>query len=399
MENTWPYFQVFGRLSRAARPAVVTPVCLARVVSSGDNCRMDPAAGLDARHAWISAANRLLFAGLPLRDPDSRIELARFLQAARLPLPAGERHAILIEILAVMNPHSGRRLPSLADRYLLKSAGRIGQIDVFAECVTEVIGYRGIGHPAVQRAVSLMEAHFANSGLTLARLADMVGLKAAVLSDRFRSCTSLTPGEYLRNLRLDRAAARLTTTGDRIKEVWVSVGYNDAANFGHDFRHKFGVSPRAYRAMTSSDQSQSHINQGVRGSQAGDGRGAGLVLLVDDDAVLRDITRRLLERAGFVVLTASDGASGLAEASRHPVDVLLLDYRLPDLDGIQFLRALRAQRPGRKPAVAVFTADWTVEDHAAEIVSLNAGILSKLCDFDTVEHMVKSYCGLPLNAA
>lgn len=41
--------------------------------------------------------------------------------------------------------------------------------------------------------------------------------------------------------------------------------------------------------------------------------------------------------------------------------------------GAGVLRTLRRDRPGPKPAVALFTADWTVEDHAAEIVALNAG--------------------------
>jgi len=53
----------------------------------------------------------------------------------------------------------------------------------------------------------------------------------------------------------------------------------------------------------------------------------------------------------------------------------------------------------REPAVAVFTADWAAEDHAAEIVNLNAGLLFKLCDFDTLARLVRSYCDLPVKVA
>jgi DNA-binding response OmpR family regulator len=120
------------------------------------------------------------------------------------------------------------------------------------------------------------------------------------------------------------------------------------------------------------------------------------VLVVDDDPVLCDTTERLLRRSGFKVLTASDGKTGLAQVGRGNIDVVLLDYCLPDVSGIEFLRTLRREYQGPKPAVAVFTADWAAEDHAAEIVELNAGLVFKLCDFDTLERLVRSYCDLPM---
>jgi AraC-like DNA-binding protein len=353
----------------------------------------------EARHALVSAANHFLFAALPLREPDSRACLQAFVAAAdRILLPTADRHAILLGILSVLNSHTAGRLPSLIDRYLSKSAGRVGRLDVFLECVEDVIRYRGIGHRAIQRAIGVIESRFSESTLTPATIAALVSLTPGALSEKFKRYTTLTPSEYLRSVRLDRAAVRLGTLGESIKEVWAAVGYNDAANFGHDFHKKFGMSPSEYRAISSTRDERQTPPPAISSESAGPTTGA-TVLLVDDDAVLSLTAGRLLARSGFLVLTASDGKSGLAQASSSDVDVIVLDFRLPDLDAIEFLRLLRQNRPDGKPAVAVFSADWTVEDRAAEIVSLNAGVVSKLCDFDELERVIRSYCQMPLKAA
>lgn len=365
--------------------------------------RVSPTDLRDARYALVRAANHLLFTGLPLREPDSRVALATFLQAgAANPLPAADRHTVLVAALGVLNPHAGGRLPGLIDRYFAKSAGRVGRLDVFAECVEDMIRYRGIGDRFIQHAISLIESRFVESTLSPAWIAAAVNLDPSTFSRRFKQHTSLTPSEYLRNVRLDRAAIRLRTTEGSIKEVWSGVGYNDAANFRHDFHDKFGMSPREYRVRGVGTD----LPHEMAGAPLGHACKAQIlpkegktVLIVDDDRILCDTARRLLTRSGFSVLTAFDGRTGLVEAYANPVDAILLDYRLPDLDGVDFLRTLRGKRPAHKPAVAVWTADWAVEDRAAEIMELNAGIASKLCDFEELERLVRSYCDMPLEAA
>jgi len=355
----------------------------------------------DARYALTVAANRFLFVTLPLRDPDSPSALAAFIDSAsKIPVSAADRHALLITVLGVLNPHTGGRLPTLVERYLSQSAGRVGQLDVFVKCIEDVIRYRGIGDRTIELAIKLIESRFGESTFNPGTIAETVGLEGYTFSRRFKHQTGLTPSEYLRNARLDRAAIRLTNSEDSVKEVWTGVGYNDAANFGHDFHEKFGVSPTMYRSLSRTQDMPEMVASSSDQRSAKPGLdGQATVLLVDDDQVLCDTTRRLLRRSGFSVLTASDGKSGLAHASSGTVDVVLLDYRLPDLDGIEFLRTLRSEYPGPKPAVAVFTADWAAEDHAAEIVNLNAGLLFKLCDFDTLARLVRSYCDLPVKVA
>jgi CheY-like chemotaxis protein len=73
------------------------------------------------------------------------------------------------------------------------------------------------------------------------------------------------------------------------------------------------------------------------------------VLLVEDEAFLRELVTEGLQDAGFSVLEASDGTSGVqALQSDQRIDVLLSDIKLPDIDGYQVAEAARNLRPGVK---------------------------------------------------
>ena len=66
------------------------------------------------------------------------------------------------------------------------------------------------------------------------------------------------------------------------------------------------------------------------------------ILIVDDDAHLRDVVQYALEREGFKVELARDGAEGLERAERGDIDLCLLDIMMPELDGLEVCRRLRA---------------------------------------------------------
>jgi DNA-binding response OmpR family regulator len=65
------------------------------------------------------------------------------------------------------------------------------------------------------------------------------------------------------------------------------------------------------------------------------------ILVVDDEPKIAQLARDYLEHAGFTVLTAADGRTGLARAREERPDLIVLDLRLPDLDGLDVTRALR----------------------------------------------------------
>jgi CheY-like chemotaxis protein len=88
--------------------------------------------------------------------------------------------------------------------------------------------------------------------------------------------------------------------------------------------------------------------------------GRGTVLLVDDQAEVREVTSSILDRLGYTVITAEDGVAALAlfEQHRAAIRLILLDVRMPRMDGVETLRRLRRTAPGL-PVVIVsgFGAD------------------------------------------
>ena len=86
------------------------------------------------------------------------------------------------------------------------------------------------------------------------------------------------------------------------------------------------------------------------------------VLVVDDDPSVRDTFERMLRLEGFVVHTASSAEIGLAQAAAHHVDAIILDLRMPLVDGLGFLRRLRAHDELHETPVAIVTGDYLLDD-------------------------------------
>ena len=80
------------------------------------------------------------------------------------------------------------------------------------------------------------------------------------------------------------------------------------------------------------------------------------ILLVEDNEMNRDMLSRRLERKGFVVLIAVDGAEGVAKARAEHPDLILMDMNLPILDGWEATRQIKADEATRKIPVIGLTA-------------------------------------------
>jgi two-component system cell cycle response regulator DivK len=79
-----------------------------------------------------------------------------------------------------------------------------------------------------------------------------------------------------------------------------------------------------------------------------------VVLIVDDSDLNRKLARDLLRAAGLRTLEAATGTQGVALAADHVPDVVLMDLRLPDMDGVEALRRLLdGERTARIPVVAM----------------------------------------------
>jgi CheY-like chemotaxis protein len=80
------------------------------------------------------------------------------------------------------------------------------------------------------------------------------------------------------------------------------------------------------------------------------------ILVVDDFASVRFYHERLLKQAGYATLGARDGAEAFAQLERNPVDLVMLDMIMPNMNGTQFLQRVRSnQRYTRLPIIIVST--------------------------------------------
>jgi len=80
-------------------------------------------------------------------------------------------------------------------------------------------------------------------------------------------------------------------------------------------------------------------------------------LVVDDSRVIRKVSRRILEDMGFEVAEAADGVEALSWCCAVMPDLILLDWRMPEMDGMAFLRRLRAEPGGDAPKVVFCSAE------------------------------------------
>ncbi|HET6413758.1 MAG TPA: response regulator [Anaeromyxobacter sp.] len=119
------------------------------------------------------------------------------------------------------------------------------------------------------------------------------------------------------------------------------------------------------------------------------------VLVVEDDLDLLGLLEMLLQDAGHLVRTARDGAQALERVSEEMPALILLDMRMPVMNGWEFAREFRA-RHGRACPIVVVTAAENARLRAAEIEA--EGFLAKPFDLDDVLRMVARFVPQPSGA-
>jgi two-component system, chemotaxis family, chemotaxis protein CheY len=80
-------------------------------------------------------------------------------------------------------------------------------------------------------------------------------------------------------------------------------------------------------------------------------------LIVDDSKVVRKVARRILEDLHFSIEEAADGKLAMEACLKHMPDVILLDWNMPVMNGLEFLRALRGTTGGDAPVVVFCTTE------------------------------------------
>jgi DNA-binding response OmpR family regulator len=90
------------------------------------------------------------------------------------------------------------------------------------------------------------------------------------------------------------------------------------------------------------------------------------ILIVDDDEGVTQTFARMLRLEGYQVRTAVSAQTGLIEANKSHPDAIILDLRMPIVDGLGFLRTLRASEDHRAIPVAIVTGDYFLDDAVSE---------------------------------
>ncbi len=116
------------------------------------------------------------------------------------------------------------------------------------------------------------------------------------------------------------------------------------------------------------------------------------LLLVESDALSRDMLQRRLSKRGFEVLVASDGEEGVALTRRERPDLVLLEMALPSLDGLQATQRLKNDASTREIPVVMLTSHALAEDRARAMAAGCAAFDTKPVDLtrllDTIEALL-----------
>jgi two-component system, chemotaxis family, chemotaxis protein CheY len=108
-------------------------------------------------------------------------------------------------------------------------------------------------------------------------------------------------------------------------------------------------------------------------------------LIVDDSRVVRKVARRIIEDLDFVAEEAADGSEALEACRVKMPDAVLLDWNMPVMNGIDFLRALRRE-PGGGAPIVVFCTTENDMNHIAEAISSGANeYIMKPFDSEIIE--------------
>ena len=125
-----------------------------------------------------------------------------------------------------------------------------------------------------------------------------------------------------------------------------------------------------------------HRSSGFGGAVTAPGR----ILVVDDVAENRDVLSRRLARRGYTVLEAGDGPSALSIVREQELDLVLLDWMMPDMSGLTVLETIRESRSVEELCVVMTTCRHQREDVLEAVAAGANDYFAKPIDF---EHMVK----------
>ena len=116
------------------------------------------------------------------------------------------------------------------------------------------------------------------------------------------------------------------------------------------------------------------------------------IMTIDDSPTMRQMVSLTLSEAGYEIIEAVDGLDALAKINGHRIDLFLSDVNMPNLDGIELTRRLRANPGTRFTPIVLVTTESQVEKKMAGKAAGASGWIVKPFDPDQLLTVVKRVC-------
>ena len=117
-----------------------------------------------------------------------------------------------------------------------------------------------------------------------------------------------------------------------------------------------GSTFRFFARMRLPDEAPARGEGGRGGAESEKCRGPLRILVAEDNCVNQKVVVRMLEKRGHTVRVAQTGGEALRLASEEEFDLILMDVQMPEIDGLEVCRRIRAQEAGRRTPVIAMTA-------------------------------------------
>jgi two-component system cell cycle response regulator DivK len=112
------------------------------------------------------------------------------------------------------------------------------------------------------------------------------------------------------------------------------------------------------------------------------------ILYIEDNAENRMLVKRVLEAEGYTLALAQEGRTGLAEALRHPPDLILMDINLPEVDGYTLTERIKAAPTLKHIPVIALTANVMKGDRERTLAAGCDGYIEKPIDIDDLPQQI-----------
>ena len=113
------------------------------------------------------------------------------------------------------------------------------------------------------------------------------------------------------------------------------------------------------------------------------------ILIVDDQFGIRVLLTEVLQKEGYETFQAANGPQALSLAANHEIDLVLLDMKIPGMDGIEILKKLKEMKPDIRAIIMTAYGELDLIEKAKELGALTH--FAKPFDIDDIRAAVKKY--------